>query len=203
MTLARVADACACVRPGAPVCDECPEFECAGCGLPPEHCDCDAPCDLCGNEHERGEPCFDDDSCECGTWPCTCNLYGYDDFSEDWENDWRDDLAAAAEYDDAYWRDELRYQSRRGLCGVCDVHHDERTCDLWRSGDVPAVRAMLGEPAYTCPDCGRDEGACHCEGEPIDTEIVEPARPRPWEVLRSQLEAIGFGQFRAAREGRA
>lgn len=186
------AEDCACVRPGAPVCAECPCVECSDCGLPMEHCECDAPCDLCGDEHERDEPCYEDDFCECGTWPCTCDQYGYDDFSDDWDGE-------------SEWRGELRFQSKRGLCTVCSLYHDERICDLWRSGDVRSVRGLLESPP-TCPDCHAEEQDCVCDGEPIDPfaearELwLEVARDRhdyearPWEVLRAQLEALGFKQ---------
>lgn len=147
------------------------------------------------------DPAEENEDAAADGWPW-CDLLGYDDFADDYDDDggWREDMRAAAEYDDDYWRAELRFQSKWNLCAVCSLYHSERVCDLWRAGDVPAVRGLLGERelVFVCHDCGEDEAGCYCDGEEFDSKLSAPADcPRPWEVLRAQLEAIGFVQIEA------
>lgn len=173
---------CACVHPSAPRCGECPVD---GPRTTGRACDLD----------DDYDPYDDYDDCD-GETDEGCDDDGDDDYYDDPHDDPHDP------YDDPY--DYYDWDPMREVWL-------QRQADVWLQRQPTGCCDGLGcDNCVRCPDCGLRYALCECAGEPLDDpfddvrsawleERQERAATPPWEVLRSQLERIGFPQSTAAR----
>lgn len=196
-----IVERCGCVTPGAPRCDDCPVgvLPCRFCDTTGCPEDCAEAAEMLFGADDDGHD--DGGECDCGRWPCLCDDPDDYDLGSDYYDDYLDNCD---DYYDRYDRHDL---DRHFLS------YDDR---VWLSGDVATARQIAGYDArcrpcldagcdhcVECPDCLLVYALCECDGSALDDEIDETVaywwmdpdfRPKPWEVLKTQLEALGLRQ---------